>query len=60
MRSVGQTLNQLSGSRAKLAPVRPRIERSRAVNSGFATQHSRGYQPAESRSTVRKMAQESQ
>jgi hypothetical protein len=60
MCSVGQTLNQLSGSRAKLAPVRPRIERSQAVNSGFATQHSRDYQPAESRSTMRKTAQESQ
>jgi hypothetical protein len=60
MRSVGQTLNQLSGSRAKLAPVRPRIERSQAVNSGFAVPSTRSDHPAESRSNMRKTAQESQ
>jgi hypothetical protein len=46
--------------RAKSAPVQPRIVRFQAANSGFAAPHSRGYQPAESRSTVRKTAQESQ
>jgi hypothetical protein len=34
--------------------------RFQAVNSGFAASHCRGCQPAESRSTVRKTAQESQ
>jgi hypothetical protein len=58
MRPVGQTLNQLSGSRAKLAPVRPRIERSQAVNSGFAASSIRSDHPAESRSTMRETAQE--
>jgi hypothetical protein len=60
MRSVGQTLNQLPDSRAKLAPVRPRIERSQAVNSGFAVPSIRSDHPAESRSTMRETAQESQ
>jgi hypothetical protein len=34
--------------------------RFQAVNSGFAAPHTRSRQPAESRSTVRKTAQESQ
>jgi hypothetical protein len=59
-RRSGQTLNQLLYSRAKLAPVRPRIERSQAVNSGFAAPSIRSDHPAESRSTMRKTAQESQ
>jgi hypothetical protein len=59
-RSSGQTLNQLLYSRAKLAPVQPQIERSQAVNSGFAAPSIRSDHPAESRSTMRKTAQESQ
>lgn len=46
-------------SRAKSAPVQARIVRFQAVNSGFAAPHSRGDQQTESRSTVRKTAQES-
>ncbi len=45
---------------SKLAPVRPRIERSQAVNSGFAAPSIRSDHPAKSRSIMRKTAQESQ
>jgi hypothetical protein len=55
-----KTLNRPPPTRAKSAPVQARIVRFQAVNSGFAAPHSRSYQPAESRSTVRKTAQESQ
>src|ERR1700679_3295546 len=49
-----------SDSRAKLAPARPRIELSQAVNSGFAAPSILSDHPAEFRSTMRKTAQESQ
>jgi hypothetical protein len=54
------TLNQRRPTRAKSAPAQARIVRFQAVNSGFAAQSARSDQRAESRSTVRKTAQESQ
>jgi hypothetical protein len=57
---TAETLNQRRPTRAKSAPVQARIVRFQAVNSGFAAPGTRSRQPAESRSTVRNTAQQSQ
>ena len=54
------TLNQLRRFRAKLAPVRVRIERFQAVSCGSAAHPTPSWRPAESRPTMRKTAQQSQ
>jgi hypothetical protein len=55
-----ETLNQPRPTRAKSAPVRARIMRFQAVNSGFAAPDTRNRRRTEYRATVRKTAQESQ
>jgi len=59
-RSLTTTLNQLPHFRANLAPVPSRNVRFQAVSSGPAAHPARHKHPAESRSTMRKTAQESQ